>query len=282
MWTNSNDRDGYEIKNGRVSILPFEANIVKRIFEEYKNGKGLKRIAEELTEEKVVYFKENYQWNKNRILRILENKKYIGENDYPSILDRNEYEQTLIKKAEKGFKKKLLNDTIKYLKKNTYCKQCGLLLYRHSKWHTKERWICKNKCKIENYIDDDEILNNIFKVIKKVTLSPSLLSTSSDIITYQPNLEIAKYNHEINRMTNEKEINFNLAKKTILTCAKLKFSQCIEDISNVYKSFIVQEIDSTSQITKEYLKSTITKIEIEQSGTLIVTFLNGASISSEV
>lgn len=272
---------GYEIKNGRVSILPFEASIVKRIFEEYKNGKGLKRIAEELTEEKVVYFKENYQWNKNRILRILENKKYIGENDYPPILDRNEYEQTLTKKTEKGFQKKSLNEAIKHLKEITYCKQCGSLLYRHPTWHIKERWICKHKCKIENYIDDNEILSSLFKAIKKVTLQPQLLSISSHITTYQPNLEITKYNYEINRITNEKEINFDLAKKTILKCAKLKFSQCIEDISNVYKSFSIQDVDSAMQITKEYLETTITKLEIEQSGTLVVTFLNGVSLSSE-
>lgn len=41
---------GYKIINGKIVILSFEVNIVKRIFKEYGLEKGLKQIAEELTE----------------------------------------------------------------------------------------------------------------------------------------------------------------------------------------------------------------------------------------
>lgn len=273
---------GYEMINGKIAILPFEANIVKRIFDEYGLGKGLKKIAEELTEEKIIYFKDNYCWNKNKIARILENKKYIGEDNYPIILKLDEYEKAIHIKKEKGFQKTIPNPTIEYLKKITYCKQCERLLHRVQNWHIKEKWICHNKCKYDIYLSDDEILNKLNQILMKVKQDLSLLSHSSnEIITYKPNLEIIKYNYEINRMMNEKEINFKIIKKSILKCAKLKFSHCKEDNFKIYTPYVIEYIQSLSDITKEHLENLISKVEIKQNGSLIVTFLNEVKISSE-
>lgn len=273
---------GYEMINGKIAILPFEANIVKRIFDEYGLGKGLKQIAEELTEEKIIYFKDNYCWNKNKIARILENKKYIGEDNYPIILKLDEYEKAIHIKKEKGFQKTIPNPTIEYLKKITYCNQCGNLLNRVSNWHTKEKWICRNKCKCDIYISDEEILNKLNQTLMKVKQDLSLLSNTSSFITYQPSLEIMKYNYEINHMMNEKEINFEMIKKSILKCAKLKFNQCQQDSFNIYTTSIIEYIQKVNDVTKESLENLISKIEVKQNGNLIVTFLNGVKVFSEV
>lgn len=46
-------------------------------------------------------------WNKNMVSRVLENKKYIGENSYPQIVTQYEFEQAALIKAERTTYRKL-------------------------------------------------------------------------------------------------------------------------------------------------------------------------------
>ncbi|HBN12229.1 MAG TPA: hypothetical protein DD415_01280 [Clostridiales bacterium] len=71
---------GYGIENGKIIAIPSEAEIVKQIFAEYLNGKILKEIADDLTEREVVFYEGKSDWNKNTVVRIIQNGKYIGEN----------------------------------------------------------------------------------------------------------------------------------------------------------------------------------------------------------
>ena len=74
---------GYGYKDGKLIVVESEAEIVKSIFTDYINGKILKEIADELTIKGVDFFNGKCCWNKNMVFRIIENKKYIGEDGYP-------------------------------------------------------------------------------------------------------------------------------------------------------------------------------------------------------
>ncbi len=69
---------GYEMQNGVIVIHLKEANIVKQIFNQYLNGENLKNIAERLTENQIEFLPGEYYWNKSRIKRMIEDKRYIG------------------------------------------------------------------------------------------------------------------------------------------------------------------------------------------------------------
>ncbi len=60
-------------------INPEEADIVKRIYKEFVNGKSLLKISRELNEDKIPT-KRGYSggWNRSSISRILKNEKYTG------------------------------------------------------------------------------------------------------------------------------------------------------------------------------------------------------------
>ena len=75
---------GYEMRDGEIVICQTEAEIVRTIFRDYVDGKGLKDIAEKLTALKVEYLPGESNWNKSRIKRMIEDKRYLGDSNLSS------------------------------------------------------------------------------------------------------------------------------------------------------------------------------------------------------
>ena len=68
---------GYRLKNSVLTVVPEEAEIVKRIFRDYLSGKSLGGIAKSLNRDHIspVY---SDVWNHSSIYTILTNEKYTG------------------------------------------------------------------------------------------------------------------------------------------------------------------------------------------------------------
>lgn len=59
----------------------------------------MKAIAVEM---QIPYNMGKVQWNKNMVCRVLENKKYIGENGFPQIITTDDFKQAARIKAERN------------------------------------------------------------------------------------------------------------------------------------------------------------------------------------
>ncbi len=90
---------GYCMLNGKYALNASEAEAVRKIFSDYIGGKSLKAIAAEM---QIPYNMGKTQWNKNMVCRVLENKKYIGENGYPKIITAEDFMQAARIKAERN------------------------------------------------------------------------------------------------------------------------------------------------------------------------------------
>ena len=90
---------GYCMVNGKYALNAPEADAVRRIFADYIGGKSLKTIAAEM---QIPYNTDKAVWNKNMVCRVLENKKYIGENGYPQIITAEDFEQAAYIKVERN------------------------------------------------------------------------------------------------------------------------------------------------------------------------------------
>lgn len=95
---------GYCVINGKYALNITESEAVKKIFSGYIGGKSMKTIAAEM---RIPYNTNKAAWNKNMVSRVLENKKYIGENSYPQIVTQYEFEQAALIKAERTTYRKL-------------------------------------------------------------------------------------------------------------------------------------------------------------------------------
>lgn len=71
---------GYEKdSSGNLRIKEEEAKTVRRIFQEYLDGKGARSIAGELKAEGILSGRGTVNWGKTSVLHILENEKYCGD-----------------------------------------------------------------------------------------------------------------------------------------------------------------------------------------------------------
>ena len=68
---------GYRLKDGRYEIVPKEAALVRRIYNEYLAGDGYQAIAKRLTEEGVPS-RFGGKWNQSVVSKILSNYTYTG------------------------------------------------------------------------------------------------------------------------------------------------------------------------------------------------------------
>lgn len=80
MQVNHNRFLGYtKDENGHLIIEPAEAEIVKRIYREYLEGKSLKQIGHGLMKDGIFTAAKKPTWRPEAIKKILQNEKYIGD-----------------------------------------------------------------------------------------------------------------------------------------------------------------------------------------------------------
>lgn len=274
---------GYKLLDGKYVPNDEEVLIVNEIFQKYAEGYSLKSIAEELNNREIIYFGDRCDWNKRRIASIIEERKYIGENNYPLIISYELFERANKIKNGKSYKPRACSKEVEACKTIVYCGQCGKRMYRKSMWDTREKWICYSGCKCSNYIDDKEIFLGIKRVVGKVKKDTTLLEASGDK-SYEQTQEIIKCTNEITRLINSFEPNYIVGKKMILDCVNLKFQACKEDKSVIYTGKIkrfLSEYDENN-INIEKIDDIVSKVIVNQNGTFTIEFVNGICISEEV
>jgi len=66
-------------EDGNLIIVPEEAEIIKRIYREYLEGKSLTGIGRELEKDGILTAANKSKWRPETIKKILQNEKYIGD-----------------------------------------------------------------------------------------------------------------------------------------------------------------------------------------------------------
>ncbi len=70
---------GYQVRSGKLFVIPDEAKVVRLIYHKFLNeGKGTHVIARELREAGICP-KRGKEWSNTVILRVLRNEKYVGD-----------------------------------------------------------------------------------------------------------------------------------------------------------------------------------------------------------
>ncbi len=270
---------GYEIVNGIITVNTREATIVKDIFYEYILGKSLKSIADKLTKNRIEIFNGKTTWDKCRVSRIISNKKYIGEDDYPQIIEFEIFEKANSLKKTKQTPQSKINQESEKLNVKVYCKECGRACIRKHKAGGKARLRCPNGCRCHRYLTDDSLYTSILDVVDKITISDNEVAKIKEPL-YCRTQEIMRYSNEISRMINGANPSFLVVKQAILNYAGLKFRVCKEDKEKIYSDMVnvaIKEVAETRIITDSFLQNIIDKIYVDELGKIVIDFINGTT-----
>ena len=256
----SNQPYGYDKINGRLVINEEEAEIVRRIFNEYLSRFGLNSICRNLNADGIIMGKSGIEWKKKAVRYILTNEKYIGdclwqksytENVFPfkkpknrgeadqyyvtdhhePIISREIFEtvQELLKKRGEEFGH---TEFRKYpLTMKIQCGNCGKIFRRRSV-NNKIYWVCRQHdfnaelCDLKG-IEQNEFYDAFIRLFNKLLLNYKIILIPLQrslqelkMKRHSGNLNIAEIHRSIIQLREQSHVISNLRTKGFLTEAK--------------------------------------------------------------
>lgn len=227
---------GFKKENKCLVIDETTAPTIRRIFQEYLEGKSACRIAKDFTDEKV----DNKKWNSTFIDKILSNRIYIGE--YEARKYSKTQETTLIKdfappiierdvwlETEKQREKNSHNHYIKYdyiFRQKLICKHCGSVLNNLSatgrNGNVQLYYKCNNCKKIYNFNEkriEKEFLEKIDDIFDFYSLLDNTFITTTTIDYKQ---EIDNIKQQLNVIETKQETAKNVLLEGVISSDELR------------------------------------------------------------
>lgn len=270
---------GYKVVNGILMPDETESEIVYRIFTKYEAGFSLSDIAKFLMNEDVINANGDVKWDKSRIKRILDNDRYIGEGDYPAIID-----EELYKRCEKYKDKRRVKAQYKQLLKGlnipVICYSCGTRMnHTHrDRGVEHEYWGCK-KCGHKIQFDDDVFVKEVSDVVNYLTSNPEVIRCNTD---YAEKPGVSKMQRRIETAMITGFGDAEDLKREVRELAMLKFN-AIDSISYLTKKLELKlaTIDADKPSVLEALNSIGRKVLIGNKDELWIVLMNNLIVGKE-
>lgn len=219
---------GYQYLQGKLTINPCEANTLNRIFSCYLKGMSLLNIAEMLNAEKVEYSPGVVGWNKSRLMRILENRKYLGDEKHPPLIEAEIYEKVQNIKLSKNTQKQTdRNADIFQINLPVICESCGTKMRRRhdSRYECKQRWICQNThCRNIVNISDEEFLSKVTDCLNIVIQNQSIIDKEISPKDIQRD-ESRKIEDEITKQIDSLKFDKKAIKAKVMKLVSIKYKE---------------------------------------------------------
>lgn len=217
---------GYQLELGNYRLHPIEAVNVTEIYRQYLEGSSYKQIAERQNRAGCPYSLSSPIWNKNMVGRILQDKRYLGDEQFPKIITEWEYQNVQILQIKKCTTRDIKTDLrIEAIKVRIYCAECGKLFTRLLDSRVGSKWYCSDRCEYVSKITDEKIIDQIAALLNLAIAAPE----SIDIPTAEPpttSLEVTRLQNEINREMDKRDCDDGKVKALILQCAAEKYNLC--------------------------------------------------------
>lgn len=278
---NRNILYGYKFENGNIVADKSESEIVNYVFTKYVNGLSLLKIANLLTQKGIEYLPNQVNWNKGKIKRIIEDKRYLGDDKYPKIIETDIFIQANSSKAER--------DTTKNTKRTSYiyklnmpviCSECGGQMRRthHPKLTVTERWIC-TECGQSTGIFDEELISKITDNLNYLIHNPTLIKSNSES---DKSVDTIRTENEINRMLEITNVDKNILQQKIFELATLKYADLASGsyISEQIKSEF-ENAESLKQISLPLLMKTTQAVQLNINAEISLVLKNNQIIGKE-
>ena len=101
MGSNRKRPFGYRMELGEIVLHPAEAETVRWIYDSYLTGDSYSALVDKLRERCVPYDGDK-PWNKNMAARILADRRYTGETEFPQIIPEHQFNMAQVRRQERA------------------------------------------------------------------------------------------------------------------------------------------------------------------------------------
>lgn len=273
---------GYKYENGKIAVEEREAAIVTEVFERYKNGESLLNIAENLNFRKIEYVPGTTGWNKSRIKRIIEEKRYLGKSDYPILINEKIHELCVQIKDDRNNQKEINRQaTIYHIHAPVICPNCNERMRRRKSQKTSvaAKWYCQNpNCTTALLKNDDEFLREIHCLLNTVIQNPSLIEVASKNKGMEERLKesIMQYaaTSDISMDTGKNEMMQRLLRYAAEQYKGIEDADC----RSLFLQDAFREDTVVDDFPLELFNRTVSAIRFREDQTMSIVLLNGQII----
>lgn len=283
---------GYRYENGNYVIEPIEAQIVKRIFDEYLSGTSITKIRDHLNEEG--HIGKKAEWPYRSIRSILDNATYAGFSKFKEELFEGNHEAIVTKEAYFTTQKELEIRQKEAYKKNNNprpfqakymlsglmrCGICGstfevnlrnvrkdgtrLKKYRcashSSKRHNYTIKRNPNGCTSPTY-DMEELENAILAQIEKLRINTDIIQekslTQSDVDTNSYEIKLKQLNSQLEKLI-DLYLDMEIPKKTL----EIRKKSIIHEIDSIETKLESLKENNNNQVSVKELMRELSNIK---------------------
>ncbi|KXL53622.1 MULTISPECIES: recombinase family protein [Bacillota] len=287
---------GYKIEDGKVIFDDERAAVIKKIFEEYHKGSSLHAIAKELTNAGFLNANNKSNWNHGSVGKILQNIKYLGDDFYPRMIDKEIFEsvQKRRKKKEQELGRTLQPNSMKnqsIFSSKLKCGECGDIYRKYiehagrpsekSNWKCK-RYIYQNRVHCRNLFLTEKDIETIFiSATNKIISRMWMLDKEKKKEPPRMTLEIRKLEERIKELEEEEHFSSKELSELIFKRAKAYYSITKIDDYDYNTEKIKQSLAEKEQLTEfdeDIFIAIIKQIVIYKDGRILVEFINGITM----
>ncbi len=271
---------GYRMEKAAIVCEQAEAEVVKLIFTLYLDGSSLKQIAEEMMRRGIRYHQENPEWNKSTVKRILENRRYLGDEVFPGIISEEDFSEAQSLKQRKNVYAPC-PIRVAAIQDKLVCNNCGGPLKRTSAGNGKAQWKClDSQCGNTVRFRDEELGERLERCLRTAAGTPEILCLRRS--ARQPGLEVLRLENELNAALNRSNEDREYLTCLIYALAAERY-KCLSDDTAVYKTMKVYRKAETGdwEALRELLEITVNTVCIGKDRTLSLRLKNGLTITEE-
>jgi hypothetical protein len=216
---------GYMMKNGEIQCSSSESAVVRDIFSLYLAGASYTKIADEMMCRSIHYHKNAAEWNKHMVKRMLENKRYLGEKDYPAIVEAETFMKAQLLRGEKTDYTPC-PDYIKPIREKAFCGVCGARMLRDTRSAGRARWYCESSdCGNRRYIEDEDVRAALTERLVTLAQNPSLIDWPLPRQGGTMTLEAVRIQNEAIRETDKAEPSAEYIQNADMAAAAEKYGE---------------------------------------------------------
>lgn len=276
---------GYQFKDGILQADKEQSRFVQEIFNVYNSGISVSRLKDHI---------EGLEINRVKLNDMLSDKRYMGDENFPKIIEPELFEavQQMKKERRKAIGKEqsyiyykeyfLLGDKMK-------CGECGseYHCYKHG---DKQIWDCSKRivkgrvhCR-NQHIQEAQIKELFMQAVTKMKNDPEKIRKIT-IHKTKRNIRLQAVEHEIELLKNDSSHNIDELLKLIYKRASLQYedsddggaayyTQKIEDLIQQHK-----EQSEEKTFDKKLFDAIMEAITIYKDGRVVFTLKNGATMT---
>lgn len=280
---NRNIPFGYKFEDGKIVVNPDEQNTLQRICSEYLDGRSLLQIANGLESDKVEFAPGIITWNKARIMRIVDDDRYLGNATYPQIIDEATVKRLRSRKASRNTQTCTDRQSgIYLLKVPVVCPSCGNSMHRLQDTRCKctQKWVC-NQCHIQIKKEDSVLMDDITDLLNGLIRNPAIIRS---VLPRQaePSVEQRRLDNEIARTLEGYDFDKEALREKLYQRAAIGYQQIGNEAYVEYKlKNALEQHDIPDGFDSELTNKTVKLIRLTESGSVSIILSNDQVIRKE-